>query len=169
MTGRRRNGWITARSQITFVVGLVIAVVVIFWLELVQFRNADDPSGDGWVVALDLPAARAWSAEPEWLRPAIAVVAGGGDAVATALVAAACGATSPCAPAPDDVASALAGVSVDPAAWGSDIRGPLALAALARLLGSTPADQAAAAWAAARAEAVAMSAAAITTDYGRRL
>lgn len=167
MTGRR-NGWITARSQITFVVGLVIAVGVIFWLELVQFRNADDPFGDSWVVAVDLPAARAGDAEPEWLRAASAVVAGGGDAVAIAMVAAACGATGACVTPPESVANAMARLSGDPAAWGDDIRGPVALAALASLLGVTPTDQALAAWAAARAQVVSMPAAAITSQPGQR-
>lgn len=167
MTGQR-SGWITARSQIAFVVGLVIAVGVIFWLELVQFRNADDPMGDSWVVALDVPAWRiADDARPAWLDTAIATVAAGDDPVASALVAAACSRSSICDAAPDASSAALTVLASSPAPWDA-VRGPVALVALSALLADTADPAVAAAWAAAQGMAEGLGATSIPSEFGLR-
>lgn len=166
---QNRNGWITARSQISFVIGLVLAVGVIFWLELVQFRNADDPSGDGWVVTVDLPSPRGLLTEaPDWFAAALTIVAEGNDPVATALVAAACRGLASCAPAPEAVTMALLELAASPAAWDDAPAGPASLAALSALLGAADDREAVSAWAVAREAAGQMAASSITSEHGLR-
>lgn len=58
MSDKPTSGWIAGRSQITFLVGLVIAAGVIFWLEKVRFETSDDPLGSFWIEQREPPAPR---------------------------------------------------------------------------------------------------------------
>lgn len=164
----RRNGWITARSQIAFVVGLVLAVGVIFWLELIQFRNADDPSGDAWVMEVALPEPRAVTDTPPlWLATAIAIVANSEDHSARVVVAAACHAFGGCPDGAGDVGVSLAELAGSPVPWSDAPDGPLTFAALTALA-SSAVGEALPAWAAAWNAVALISDGSITDRDGLR-
>lgn len=166
---KSRNNWITARSQIAFVVGFVIAVAIIFWLESAEFGRADDPAGTDWIVAVDLPGPRMVDAGgPGWLGDAVATVAAGDDATATVVAAAACRDEPVCAPLADELPMALGVVAMSPRPWGDSPAGALTLTALAALLSTGTAPDALPAWRSAVAAAAALDAADLPSHAGLR-
>lgn len=117
---RRSSGWITARSQIAFVIGLMIAAGLIFWLEHVRFTTLRDPLGIAWLEASDPPAdlgladadvARAWA---DHLVARLASLDPETEQVAALLAARACPAVSDrCAPLEAAADQALESMSGD--------------------------------------------------------
>ncbi len=55
---RRTSGWITGRSQLAFLIGLILASGAIFWLEKIRFESTDDPLGSFWIDQRQPPTAR---------------------------------------------------------------------------------------------------------------
>lgn len=139
---RRVSGWISSRSQIAFLVGLVIASGVIFWLEKVRFEQSDDPLGSYWIHETAQPPARlpdagALTLVAQW-RPILAARLAAGDpegAPAPLLLAyATClQAGDPCAELLQPAAQAALAAVAASSDWPDPLDPALALVALATL------------------------------------
>ncbi|MGD9740936.1 MAG: hypothetical protein AB7O56_12100 [Bauldia sp.] len=164
----RTNGWITARSQIAFVVGLLIAVGIIFWLEVIRFQTGDDPAGDAWLQAEAVPARGPVNAATvAALRSALAGPAAAGEDPTTLLLAAsACpAAAAECAPLHDALAAAPSEPSPATDAVGLALR-IVALAALLREPSPSPALNVV--WRMTAAQGAAQSVASLPDQIGLR-
>jgi len=76
----RTSGWITGRSQIAFIVGLIVAFAVIFWMEHLRFQESYEPLGTYWIESIEVPPERSRPSEASsqieaWRQEALAAVA----------------------------------------------------------------------------------------------